>query len=96
MYVGMSGGAARDWLHVRTHTSRAQSTSGPLERALVTPHKSIQSLKSRRGDSGRRGVRRSGHGRHFPTCLAAAQAAQGYEHRAGVYITAFDRGGDAP
>lgn len=58
MYVGMSGGAARepdvepwraDWLHTRTHPGRAQCTPGPWERALVTPHKSIQSLKSRRG-----------------------------------------------
>lgn len=80
MYVGMSGGAARepdpssckevelgraDWLHTRTYTRRAQCTPGPLERALVTPHKSIQSLKSRRAESRRRGLRSSGHGSHF-------------------------------
>lgn len=74
MYVGMSGGAAcepgsssckevqpwrADWLHTRTQSCRAQCTPGPLERALVTPHKRIQSLKSRGAGSGRRGLSRS-------------------------------------
>lgn len=31
-----------------THARIARCTPGPLERALVTPHKSIQSLRSRR------------------------------------------------
>lgn len=45
-----------------THARIARCTPGPLERALVTPHKSIQSLRSRRTErpSGRRGLWRSG------------------------------------
>lgn len=111
----MSGGAARepdsssckdvepwraDWLRTRTHTRRAQCTPGPLERALVTPHKSIQSLKSRREESWRRGPRRSGHGSHFRARLVSARAGRGDDlmspQRAGVYVTVIDRGGDAP
>lgn len=45
-----------------THAHIARCTQGPSARALVTPYKSIQSLRSRRAErpSGRRGPRRSG------------------------------------
>lgn len=115
MYVGRWGGAARepdssscedvepwraDWLRARTHPRRAQCPPGPLEPALVTPHKSIQSLKSRRGESGRRGLRRSGPGSHFRRRLVSARAGRGGDlmspHRAGVSTTVIDRAGEAP
>lgn len=64
--------------HARTHAHTPQYTQGPLKWTLVTPHKSIESLQSRRAErtSGRRGLRRSGHGSHFPLYTNAAEAGQ--------------------
>lgn len=79
------------------HACIGRCTPGPLERALVTPHKSIQSLQSRRAErpSGRRGLRRSGRSSHLQTrnnrCTGGTRSPESFnvaEAKLRVYVTA--------